>query len=450
MISKNLYINLLVKVLIIVLLASLTGYLIASDKSLRIIILVFLIVIILTINLIHFLNSTNRKIRYFFDSVKNDDSSLFFPENEKNRTVSEIHKSMNRVNEQIRNLKIEIGKQEQYFRILIEHLAIGIITFDKKGHILHSNSAAKQLLGTDVLTHIQQLERIDGKLYRTLLKMRPSERRLVPIHTEKGEIQLSLKSASFGSENRELIILSVQDIKNELDEKEVESWMKLIRILMHEIMNSITPITSLSESLSGIFSDAGIPVSPEKVTSKNISTTLQGLNVIKDQGKGLMSFVESYRQLTRIPEPDRRPFKVSDLFSRLKVLYDTQQKDDRIVLSFFIRDPELEIFADQNLISQVLINLIKNAREAIDSMPDGRIKISAGYSSENHPEICVSDNGPGIPPENIDEIFVPFFTTRENGSGIGLSVSRQIMRGHGGNLKVKSVQGKETTFCLNF
>jgi len=450
MISKNLHLNLLVRVLIIVLLSVLAGYLIASDKSLRITILCISAVIIITVNLIHFLNSTNKKIRYFFDSVKNDDSSLHFPENEKNKTVSEIHKSMNRVNEQIRNLKIEIGKQEQYFRILIEHLAIGIITFDKKGHILHSNSSAKKLLGTDILTHIQQLERFDKKLYQTLVRMKPSERHLVPINTEKGEIQLSLKSASFGTDNRELIILSVQDIKNELDEKEVESWMKLIRILMHEIMNSITPITSLSESLSGIYSFEGKPVTPDQITSKKIGTTLQGLNVIMDQGKGLMSFVESYRQLTRIPEPDRRLFRVSDLFSRLKVLYETQNNCEGIELSFALRDPELEIFADQNLISQVLINLIKNAREAIDRTPGGKIIISAVYGNDNRPEICVNDNGPGIPPENIDEIFVPFFTTRVNGSGIGLSVSRQIMTVHGGNLKVRSDPGKETIFCLGF
>jgi two-component system nitrogen regulation sensor histidine kinase NtrY len=450
MISKNLYINLFVRVLIIVALSVLLGYMIASGRSLRISILCFSTVVILTANLIYFLNTTNKKIRYFFDSVRNDDSSLHFPVEEKNKSVREIYRNMNRVNEQIRNLKIENRNQEQYFRILIEHLAIGIITFDKKGFILHSNSSAKKLLGTDVLTHIQQVERIDKKLYQTLVNMKPAERRLVPLSTERGEIQLSLKSASFGTDNHELIILSVQDIKNELDEKEVESWMKLIRILMHEIMNSITPITSLSESLSGIYSTEGKPVLPDQITSKKISTTLQGLNVIKDQGKGLMSFVESYRQLTRIPEPDKYIFRVTDLFNRLQVLYDSQKTGDRNELSFLLKDPDLEIFADQNLISQVLINLIKNAQEAIETIPGGRITISAGTGTENNPEICVIDNGPGIPPENLDEIFVPFFTTRQNGSGIGLSVSRQIMRVHGGNLKVRSDPGKETIFCLSF
>lgn len=450
MISKNLYINLLIRVLSIVILSILLGYLIAADKSLRISLICFLAITILTINLLSFLNGTNKKIRYFFDSVRNDDSNLFFPVQEKNTTVKEIYKSMNRVNQQIQKLKIENRNQEQYFHILIEHLATGIITFDNKGFILHSNSSARKLLETDVLTHIQQIERIDKKLYQAINSIKPSERRLVPLVTERGEIQLSLKATSFRTNKSELTILSIQDIKNELDEKEVESWMKLIRILMHEIMNSITPITSLSESLSNIYSSEGQPVLPDQLTTKTIATTLKGLNVIKDQGKGLMSFVESYRKMTKIPDPEKQLFKVAELFNRLEILYDSQVKKDKFELSFSVKDPDLEIFADQNLISQVLINLIGNAHEAIENIPEGKILISAGTDHELHPEICVFDNGHGIPEKNLDEIFIPFFTTRQNGSGIGLSVSRQIMKMHGGNLKVRSVPGKETIFCLSF
>lgn len=450
MISKNLYINLLVRVLIIVILSVLTGYLIATGKSLRINLICLLAIVVLTINLISFLNGMNRKIRYFFDSVRNDDSSLSFSVEEKNITVKEIYKNMNRVNEQIKKLKIDNRNQEQYFRILIEHLATGIITYNNKGFILHSNSSARKLIQTDVLTHIKQIERIDARLFQIINSIKPTERRLVPLHTERGEIQLSLKTASFRTNNDELIILSIQDIKNELDEKEVESWMKLIRILMHEIMNSIAPITSLSESLSNIYSNEGQPVLPDQLTSKTIATTLKGLNVIKDQGKGLMSFVESYRKLTRIPEPEKQLFKISDLFNRLEILYDSHVKKDKFELSFSVKEPDLEIFADQNLISQVLINLIGNAHDSIKNNPAGKILISAGTDHELHPEICVMDNGPGIPEENLDEIFIPFFTTKQNGSGIGLSISRQIMRMHKGNLKVRSVPGKETIFCMSF
>jgi PAS domain S-box-containing protein len=357
---------------------------------------------------------------------------------------------MNRVNNQIQQLKIENRQQEQYFRTLLEHLAAGIITFNDKGFILHANSSAKKLLSMEVLTHLTQIERKDQKLYQAINSIKPFERRLIAVSAENGEIQLSLKATSFRTNENELVILSIQDIKNELDEKEIESWMKLIRVLMHEIMNSITPITSLSESLSSIYTNNGKPVSPEQINAKTVATTLQGLNVIKEQGKGLMSFVESYRKLTRVPEPEKKLFKAADLMNRVQVLYNSLENSDRLTLSISLKNPDLEFFADQNLISQVLINLVKNAVEANENNNEGKIKIVASEGINQHHEICVIDNGPGISEENIDEIFVPFFTTRKNGSGIGLSISRQIMRIHGGNLKVKSIPDKETVFCLSF
>jgi two-component system, NtrC family, nitrogen regulation sensor histidine kinase NtrY len=450
MFSKNLYLNIVLRVLFIVLISSLLAYFMIIGKSYRISIICIVLLVTLTLNLISYLNSTNKKIRFFFDSVRNDDSNLYFPFEITNTPLSALYQSMNKVNNQIQQLKIENRQQEQYFRTLLEHLAAGIITFNDKGFILHANSSAKKLLSVEVLTHLRQIERKDRKLFEAINKIKPSERKLIAFSDDTGEIQLSLKATSFKINESELIILSIQDIKNELDEKEVESWMKLIRVLMHEIMNSITPITSLSESLSNIYSKDGNPVLPETVNVKTIATTLQGLNVIKEQGKGLMSFVESYRKLTRVPEPVKINFKVSDLLSRVKILYNSLENNQRSKLQVILKNPSLEIFADQNLISQVLINLLKNALEANENNPDAHIKILVNENEANHHEICVVDNGPGISEENIDEIFVPFFTTRQNGSGIGLSVSRQIMRVHGGNLKVRSVMGKETVFCLTF
>jgi len=449
MISKSLYLNILIRLLLIITLSVLVGVLIVMDQSPRYLFICIFLIILLAINLLTFMNRTNRKIRFFFDSVRNDDSSLSFSVDEKDKSLREIYNSMNRVNRQIQQLKIENRNQEQYFQILLEHIATGIITYVDNGYIMHTNSAAKRLLSTDVLTHLKQIERIDQKLFHAIKTIKPNERRLIAFTVEHNEIQLSLKATSFRTNDKELVILSIQDIKNELDEKELESWMKLIRVLMHEIMNSITPITSLSESLSRIYTSGGDPVLPQQVTDKTIKTTLQGLNVIMEQGKGLMSFVESYRKLTRVPEPEKKSFRVADLLSRIQILYGSLDKSDRINLTFSLKDPDLEIYADQNLISQVLINLVKNALEANENNPDGNIRILAGTDNNNHPEICVIDNGPGITEENLDEIFVPFFTTRQNGSGIGLSISKQIMKMHGGNLRVRSNPGKETVFCLS-
>ncbi|MGD0342547.1 MAG: ATP-binding protein [Bacteroidales bacterium] len=450
MISNRIYLNIIIRISFIVLFAILAGYFLAFGKPVILSIVSFLLIIILTISLISYMNVTNRRIRFFFDAVRNEDSNLSFPVDIKNRDLKELHQSMDKVNQQIQQLKIENRQQEQYFQTLLEHLAVGIFTFNDKGFVLHANSSAKKLLSMDVLTHIQQIDRINHKLYNSIRTIKPSERRLAVIPSENGEIQLSLKASFFKTRDEELTIVSVQDIKNELDEKELESWMKLIRVLMHEIMNSITPITSLSDSLYNMFKSGVEPILPEEVTDKTIGTTLQGLNVIRDQGKGLMSFVESYRKLTRIPQPDRKLFKVSDLITRIQILFNSLEKNKKIRLSVNNKDPELELFADENQISQVLINLLKNAIEANEDNQEAVITLSAGKDQDNHPEICIIDNGPGIRENLLDEIFVPFFTTRKEGSGIGLSISKQIMRLHGGNLKVRSVPGKETIFCMSF
>jgi nitrogen fixation/metabolism regulation signal transduction histidine kinase len=449
MISRKLYIKIMLYILLIVLFSLLLGYLVFSGRNLRFSLVCFAMIIILAYSMISYLNRTNRNISYFFNAVKNDDSSLTFPLDGNTGSLKDLADGMNKVNRQIQQLKIRNRQQEQYFQKILEHLATGIITYDSKGFIHHANTAAKKLFYADVLTHLRQLEKIDENLPVVIKNIKPYERRLVKVSTHHGETQLSLKSTSFGSQENELTILSVQDIRHELDEKEVESWMKLIRVLMHEIMNSITPITSLSESLSRIYNPENRPLSPPEVSEKTIATTIRGLDVIKEQGHGLMSFVESYRTLTRIPEPEKKLFKVCNLLSRVEILSDLLLNGRRMKIDFQCTDPDLEISADENLISQVLINLIKNAIEANEENDKAQIKITARLN-ELCPEICVSDNGPGISEKNLKEIFVPFFTTRENGSGIGLSISKQIMRAHKGHLNVRSTPGKETIFCMTF
>jgi len=450
MIGRNLYFQIIFRTVLIVLLSMVAGWMIATGQSPTLILLCLLIVVIVIINLIKYLNSTNRKISYFLESVQNEDSMLSFPTNVTDKPIREIYQGLNKVNKQIQQLKIEGRQQEQYFQTLLEHVATGIVTFNEKGFVLHANSAAKKMLGVDVLTHINQLERVNRNLFQAISNIAPFEQKLVSVTTERGIIQLSLKSTSFKAKDNELILLSIQDIRNELDEKELDSWMKLIRVLMHEIMNSIAPITSLSESLCKFFTIDGRPALPEEVTEATIQYTLRGLNVIKEQGNGLMLFVESYRKLTRLPKPDKKLFRIEELVARIKVLYASLENSEKVKLAVTVNPPDMELFADENLISQVLINLTKNALQANEKNPEGKIQIIVGFNSEHHTEIRVADNGPGIPDEMLEQIFVPFFTTRENGSGIGLSLSRQIMRLHGGSLQARSVPGKETVFSMIF
>jgi two-component system, NtrC family, nitrogen regulation sensor histidine kinase NtrY len=450
MISHNLYYQIIFRVLLLTVVALGAGWALATYHFGWLTVALMMAEIPLAINLISYLNSTNLRMSYFLEAIQNHDSTLKFPENISGKPIRQLYQRMNKVNEQIQQLKIDSQQREHYFQALLEHAATGLVTFDQRGFILHANSAAKKMLSTEVLTHLKQIERVNIKLFQTILNIKPLEQRLVSVTTERGIIQLSLKATSFKSGNDDLTILSVQDIRNELDEKELDSWLKLIRVLMHEIMNSIAPITSLSESLYKQFVDGGQPVPPEEINEKTIETTLRGLNVIKEQGHGLMSFVESYRKLTRLPKPDKKLFKVSDLLSRIKVLYQSLVNSEKVELSVSVSPSDLELFADESQVSQVLINLIKNALEANESNPDGKIRIIARLNGTQRPEICVVDNGPGIPEEIMDEIFVPFFTTRENGSGIGLSISKQIMRLHGGSLKVRSHHNQGTEMIIAF
>ncbi len=449
MISRNLYFQIVFRVLLIVFLALAAGGFVAADMLMLAVLCLF-IELPLIINLIKYLNTTNRKMSYFLESIKNNDSTLMFPTDVTGKPIRELYDGLNKVNEQIKQLKIESQQREQYFQTLMEHVATGIISFNSRGFVLHANSAAKRMLGVDVLTHLHQLERVNRNLFQSVTNIKSFEQKLVSVVTERGTVELSLKATSFKTQNEELTLLSIQDIRNELDEKELDSWMKLIRVLMHEIMNSIAPITSLSESLTNYFTVDGRAVLPKEVNEKTIDNTIRGLNVIKEQGNGLIHFVESYRKLTRVPKPDKKIFKVEELVNRMQILYSSLENSEMVKLSVSLNPSEMELFADENLISQVLLNLLKNALEAVEKIPGGKIKIIAGFAANNRPEVSVKDNGPGIPKEIAEQIFVPFFTTREKGSGIGLSLSRQIMRLHGGSLQLRSVPNKETVFTLIF
>ncbi len=449
MISRSLYIQIIFRVLTIVLLALGAGYVLAVKGPVIIAAGCLIIEIPVIINLISYLNSTNRKISYFLESVQNDDSTLLLPANVRNKSARELFRGLNKINDQIKQLKIKNHQRDQYFQTLLEQVPTGIVTYNKEGFVHHVNSAAKKMLSVDVLTHIKQLERLNQDLFLAVLNIKPLEQKMVSLTNGHGKNELSLKAASFKTKDDDLTLLTIQDIRNELDEKELDSWMKLIRVLMHEIMNSITPITSLSESLYNFLTKDGRPSLPGEVEKDTIEKTIQGLNVIKEQAGGLMMFVESYRKLMHLPKPDKKSFCVDDLVTRIQILYHSLPNSENVQLTVKTDPPDMVLFADQNLISQVLLNLLKNALEAIGNKPDSRIRILAAHAPNHAPEISVIDNGPGIPSEIAEQIFVPFFTTRANGSGIGLSLSRQIMRLHGGTLQVRSV-GKETMFSMIF
>lgn len=447
MASRNFYIQLIVRVILL----TLTALAIAFSLTYKTYIGFGFSVILLiaqVVALIRFINSTNRKIAYFFDAIKNEDFTLRFPERVTIKSFKELNQSLNRVNGLIQEVHLQLQIRENYYQEILKQANIGIMTFNEKGHILFSNPTLERLLNYSPLNHIKQLSQIDAGLYEIFKPFEPFERKLFQLTNEREQKQLALKCTPMTMDKKPLLLAVAQDIHHELDEKETDSWVKLIRVLTHEIMNTITPITSISDSIlkhfKSVESESSQTVEIEKMTS-----SIRGLKVIRDQGTDLMEFVQSYRSFLNVPKPDKVLIPAHQLFEKARVLT-SKEADPTTKINWSIKPNGLDFFVDEKQITQVLINLVKNAAHSLEGIDNGDIHVLASVDGDNRKYIEVKDNGPGIPEDLIDEIFVPFFTTKDKGTGIGLSLSKQIMQRHGGSLKLHSVPNKETVFTLLF
>lgn len=447
MASRNFYFQLIARIIVLTLTALGIGYA-TVNASYLVLVLLILLLAGQVFSLIKFINSTNRKIAYFFDAIKNEDFTLRFPERVTIKSFKELNQSLNRVNGLIQEVHLQLQIRENYYQEILKQANIGIMTFNEKGHILFSNPTIEMLLNYSPLNHTKQLKQIDQGLYEIFEPFEPFERKLFQLTNEREQKQLALKCTSMTMDKKPLLLVVAQDIHHELDEKETDSWIKLIRVLTHEIMNTITPITSISDSIlkhfKSVESESSKTVEIEKMTS-----SIRGLKVIRDQGTDLMEFVQSYRSFLNVPKPDKTLLPAHKLFEKARVL--TSKEADQITrISWSIQPNGLELFVDEKQVTQILINLVKNAAHSLEGIENGDIHVTASIDDNDRKYIEVKDNGPGIPEELIDEIFVPFFTTKDKGTGIGLSLSKQIMQRHGGSLKLHSIPHKETVFTLLF
>ncbi|MCK0145318.1 ATP-binding protein [Arenibacter sp. F26102] len=449
MVSKNFYFQTIGRVLLISITAVLIAFLLYREKyvlaAITLAILVFQ-----TYHLIRYVNETNRKIAYFFDAIKNEDFTLRFPEKLSVKSLEELNHSLNMLNEMIQKIHLKNQTQERFYQEILKQADIGILAINSKGHILFANPRIEQMLNYTPLNHIKQLTQVDEDLYQIFSELKPFERRMLQLTNEREKIDLAIKSSSFNMDGQELLLVVIQDIHQELDEKETESWTKLIRVLTHEIMNSITPITSISESILKYHTKGGENLVQGTEYQKRIENTIKGLEVIKDQGANLMSFVQSYRSLLNVPMPDKKIVRVHNLLEKIILLIGQDKEFSNTSIELKMNTQDLELFIDEKQITQVLINLCRNALQSLKQQQDSTIRLMAGINKSGQKFIEVRDNGPGIPDELINEIFVPFFTTKNSGTGVGLSLSKQILRMHGGNLKVNSLPNKETSFLLIF
>lgn len=404
------------------------------------------VMIIQMVLLIKYVEQTNRKLTRFFDNVKyNDFTSSFVSEN-KGESFNKLNESFNQVIQQFVKTRAEKEEHHNQLQTIVQHISIGIITYRTDGTIDIYNNAVKQLFKINNLKHIKELESIDPELPEKLLQMRQDDSKLIKIYQEDELMQLSIQATEFKKKGEEYLLVSVKNIHSELERKEIESWQKLIRVLTHEIMNSITPISSLASTVKELL--------PEKtfheMEEEDLDSMHQALSTISRRSSGLLSFVEVYRDLTRIPLPNFQRVVVKDLLFEAKLMLLHKTKNANIDIQIQTSPDNISIMADPSLIEQVLINLLINAFHALENQENPRIILTSRFNKNEHVIIEVADNGKGIKPDLMDKIFMPFFTSKKEGSGIGLSLSRQIMHLHKGNIFVKSIQDKGSVFTLVF
>ncbi|KAA3663297.1 MAG: ATP-binding protein [Calditrichaeota bacterium] len=422
------------------------SYFIVAKMIPMLTVLVGLLILWQVVSLFRVMEQTNRELARFIEATQNADFTQTFSRKYSNKSYAALHKTLVDIMAKFKNLRTEKEAQYRYLQTVIQHLGIGILAFANDGAIELINKAAKRLLNLTHLRHLHSLKDSHFDFYETLQHIKRGEKRLVKFTYNDNVSQIIVHATDFIIAGKALKLVTLQDIQGELDEKEMEAWQNLIRVLTHEIMNSITPISSLAATASSLVSSE----SKTTIPADHIEDVQQALVTIQKRSDALMNFVDKYRSLTRIPRPQFQIIPVATLFNEIENLYNDAFATENINLITRIEPSRLEVTADPELVEQVLINLTVNARQAVLGRAKAQVELYGFLGDRGHVIIEVSDNGSGIDGENLEKIFIPFFTTKKTGSGIGLSLCRQIMRLHGGAVSVHSEPNIRTTFRLRF
>ncbi|CAN5419387.1 sensor histidine kinase [soil metagenome] len=408
-----------------------------------------LIIIGQLVELNRFSSQTNRKLTRFLESVKYSDFiSGFTADNKLGASFRDLNAEFNEVLEAFRKARSEKEEHWQYLNTVVQQVRTGILSFDPEGNVQLINANAKKFMGVQTtIKNIDELAARNGKLLKALRDVEPGKSTL---YKADQDFLLTIQATELRIRGNTMKLLTLQNIQEELQQQEIEAWQNLTRVLRHEIMNSITPISSLTSTLREILDHDMVQMNNHyELKSEGAEDLKEGLSTIENRSKGLIKFIDAYREYTSLPQPKIKTIIVKEILEKVGQLMRPEIK--KTTIDFLISwDSEYQtVQADEEMIEQVLINLIKNSIEALWETPEGKIELS-GKSIGNSVVIEVSDNGQGIIKEALNRVFVPFFTTKKTGSGIGLSLSRQIMQMHNGSLSVESEPGVKTVFRLKF
>ena len=388
------------------------------------------------------------EVSQFVESVHYRDFSRHFDVKHAPLELQPLRKGFNDINSTLKVISKERETQYQYLQKILELVDTGILSYDhQSGETGWMNESLKKMLGIPYLKTIHSLEKRDQLLYQEIILLRPGEGKVVQLSKDRNVIKVLLSATAFQTDGKIYKLIAFQNVDEALDENEAKAWQKLLGVMTHEIMNSVAPISSLADTLKNRLQLASKHIEDKEGTVEDLEL---GIITIKRRSEGLLKFAETYRNLNKITTLNLTRVYVRDLFENLFRLMQPSLQQKNIDIDVILKDPELMIEADVNLMEQVMINLLVNAMEAVKDQGQPHIVLSAYKTAKQKVTIKISDNGSGIPADVLDNIFIPFFSTKKSGSGIGLSLCRQIMMLHKGNVQVQSTEGEGTAFLLIF
>ena len=399
--------------------------------------------------LIRYASLTNRQLLLFLKSFRLNDSSMTFNKTNK-LPFNEIYNEFNRIIDQFRELKLAKESEQQYFEQVIKEVDTGIMAWEtQSGEISLMNRSAKEILGIPHLKNLSKLSMLDQTLFNTLNNGEAGTFKTVKLLKGNEVKSINIRSSVIQVQGKELKLVAIQNIRPELEEREAEAWQRLIRVLTHEIVNSVGPIKLVASALLKQFDNSGNLDEPEVLTGKQMLETEEGLRAIHNRILGLSTFVDDYKTITDIKKPVIKPYVAIELVNEILNLLKKSLIPVHVSCKVNVRPADLKIHVDRSMFEQIVINLIKNAIQALEDSDDPRLSINI-VSKDGKVHVQIQDNGCGIPFNTLDYIFLPFFTTKDKGSGIGLTLSRELMHAHGGIIRVASKESEGSLVTLVF
>ena len=444
---KNFEWRILIRVLFLFITLSFASFLLVKQWYVYLL-LAAPVIIYQLIDIFQFQKKAQDELNEFVESVHYRDFSRYFDVKHAPIELQPLRKGFNEINTTFKVISKEKETQYQYLQKILELVDTGILSYEEQtGDVVWMNESLKKMMQLPYLKTIHSLERRDPELYKEVLILKPGISKIASAHFEKTSFKILLSATAFQTDGKVYKLVAFQNVNEALDETESKAWQKLLSVMTHEIMNSVAPISSLADTLKHRLQQSVTSLNDD---SGSLDDLELGIDTIKRRSEGLLKFAETYRNLNKITTLNLKKVYVRELFGNLLQLMQPTLEQKDIELETILKDTDLQLEVDINLIEQVLINLVVNAIEAIKDSPAPKILLSAYVASNYRTVIKIADNGNGMPPELLDKIFVPFFSTKKNGSGIGLSLCKQIMMLHRGNVQVQSVEGEGTAFLLLF